>query len=192
MAGIERRRHERMRVRFPCELEIGGRRASGTVRDLSAGGLCVQTPLTPQEGDELQLRLHPKGRACVEVRALVWHVHGMRDRRSGERSARLGLVLSQAPGAFLELLDRRAPAPRQGRTPQARPEPAPRAAAPSRPPRRAPERAYRVRVRQLSSSRTCTLLAFACSAEEAKATALAEAGEGWSVLGVARDRRATC
>lgn len=187
MAGTERRSHDRIRVRFPCELQLSRRSGSGTVRDLSAGGLCVQTHLQAQEGDELRVRLHPKGRASLDIQALVWTVAGVRDRRSGERSLRLGLVLSDATQAFLDLLGSRtqaAPASRPTAS-RARPSTAPK---PPRKPaaRPAPERAYRVRVRQAAGSRTCTLMVFASSGEAAEATALAEAGEGWSVLGIKR------
>lgn len=186
MTRMERRSHERVRVRFPCELELHGRRAAGTVRDLSAGGLCVQTSLAPEEGDELALRLHPKGHASVEVTVLVWNVHGVRDRRSGERSTRLGLVLSDATDAFLELLPGRAPASPPRQTAPWRSEPRAGADPPPESTRRAPQRAYRVRVRQSASSRTCTLVVFAGSEEDARAAALAEAGDGWAVLGVTR------
>ncbi len=180
MTGIERRSQERIRVRFPCEVELQGRRGSGTVRDLSAGGLSVQTDMPVQEGDELQLRLQPKGRPALEIQALVWHLHGTRNRSSGECSTRLGLALSKPADAFLDLLRAYQPAPSQ--TPVAPPPPG----SPVRPARKTEqrERQHRVRVKQSATSRTRPIVVFARSDSEAKTTALEETGSGWAVLDV--------
>ena len=82
MDGSEQRKHERMKVRFPCELTCGRDRASGTVRDLSAGGLSVQSDKPVDEGETVRVRLHPKGRPAIDIEALVWNVRRLRERRS--------------------------------------------------------------------------------------------------------------
>lgn len=184
MTERERRSHRRIRARFPCAVELDGRRGAGTVRDLSAGGLCVQTDMSTQEGDELRLELHPKGRPSVEVRALVWNLIGMRSRRSGDRSARLGLVLSDATDAFLELLRSYERAPTQTAAQPTQPTPSmrKRPATKAEPPKR--ERKHRVRVKQSTGSRTRTLVVFAESLAEARERALEETGSDWAVLDV--------
>lgn len=184
MTENERRSHPRIRVRFPCEVELRGVRGAGTVRDLSAGGLCVQTNVPAQEGDAIHLELQPRGRPSLEIQALVWNLLGVRSRRSGECSARLGLVLSDASDAFLELLRSYEPAPpRRAAAPT---QPAPcfqkQPAAKTEPPE--PEHQHRVRVKQSTSSRTRTLVVFAGSLAEAKERAVEETGDGWAVLDV--------
>ena len=61
MAANERRKEERITVSFPCELVFGRERASGTVLDLSSGGLSVASDAKADQGDSVFVRLHPKG-----------------------------------------------------------------------------------------------------------------------------------
>jgi len=200
--GSERRKSLRVRVQLPCEIAHAGRRVQGVVRDLSAGGLSVQADVAAQEGDALALAIQPKGRDPVAIEALVWHVRRVRQRRTGAESARLGLVLSSAPDAFLALLrppasgdtapdEAERPAPSSESAPVSSPESAAAAtradAAKSEPAPDADTAAasrYVVRVRKRASSRTRRILVFADSADEASTSALAETGPDWSVLDV--------
>jgi hypothetical protein len=181
---MERRSQERVRVRFPCEVELDGRRGDGTVRDLSAAGLCVLTGLPVQEGDEIHVTLRPKGRPALGVQALVWNQQQMRRRRSGERSTRLGLVLSEAGDAFLDLLwdceEGSSPAPAEATRAPAGSSGRPPATTRTRP----AEHQHRVRVRQSATSRTRALVVFASSIAEATTRALEETGDDWEVLDV--------
>lgn len=201
--GSERRKSLRVRVQLPCEIAHAGRRVQGVVRDLSAGGLSVQADVAAQEGDALALAIQPKGRDPVAIEALVWHVRRVRQRSTGAESARLGLVLSSAPDAFLALL--RSPASGDA----ARNKAAQQAPSSEAPPVSSPESAavatgadraqaepgpdadaaaaasrYVVRVRKRASSRTRRILVFADSADDASTSALAETGPDWSVLDV--------
>ena len=203
MDGSEQRKHERMKVRFPCELTCGRDRVSGTVRDLSGGGLSVQSDKPLDEGETVRVRLHPKGRPAIDIEALVWNVRRLRERRNGKVSARLGLVLSDATDAFLDLLKaatptkaarsaapeelRRLPLRERQHSREAATSSEANTASESEPP--APERRYSVRVKQSATSRTRTILIFAASDEDAKARALVETGTGWSVLQVARSAK---
>jgi hypothetical protein len=187
MIGGERRKEDRIKVRFPCEFAFGRQRASGTVLDLSPAGLSVAVDSGADQGDKVRVRLQPRGRSSIDIEALVWNTRGMRRRGTGKQLMRLGLVLSEAPDEFLELLKSHASAGRA--------EP-PRAAA-SRPPepeidhgaetRETPPEAcrFRARVKQSSSTRTRAILVFAESPEDAAEKALAEAGAAWSLLEVA-------
>ena len=187
MSENERRSHERIRVRFPCAVELGGTRGAGTVRDLSAGGLCVQTNLTAQKGDAIRVELQPRGRPSLVVQALVWNLLGMRSRSSGDCSTRLGLVLSDATDDFLELLRcyERTPARTAAEPTQpAQPAPCPRKQPAAKAELRERERKHRVRVKQSNGSRTRTLVVFAGSLAEAKERAIEETGGDWTVLDV--------
>jgi len=191
MTAEERRKEERIKVRFPCDLAFGSKRASGMVMDLSAGGLSVASDRKAEQGESVFVRLHPKGRPSIDVEALVWNVRTVKSRGKGKTSARLGLVLSEAPDEFLELLKSKAPTRVAKPLPPARsaerrppePEPEPETAPEIEPP--LAERRFRARVKQSDSTRTRVILVFAVSAEDAAEKALAEAGTGWSLLEVA-------
>jgi hypothetical protein len=43
--AFERRSHPRLRRPIPCRVQVPGQCRRGVVRDLSAGGLCVETQL---------------------------------------------------------------------------------------------------------------------------------------------------
>jgi len=165
MATDERRRDVRIKVRFPCELAFARQRASGTVLDLSAGGLSVEVDGKAEQGDSVSVRLEPKGRSSIDIEAFVWNVRGMRRRGKGKAATRLGLVLSEAPDEFLDLLKSKAPRvtrpgqptkPSQSRSPE--PETAPEteaeAALEVEPP--AAESSYRAHVKQPGTTRTRT------------------------------------
>ena len=182
METNRRREEERVKVRFPCDLAFGRERASGMVLDLSAGGLSVSSDRHAQQGESVFVCLHPKGRASIDVEALVWDLRTARSRGKGKASARLGLVLSEAPDEFLDLLKSKRPAPvakpRQPAEPCS-PEPANEVEPPPA------ERRFRARVKQSDTTRTRVILVFAASAEDAAEKALAEVGTGWGLLEVA-------
>jgi hypothetical protein len=180
MTVSDRRKETRIKVRFPCELGFGRERASGTVLDLSPGGLSVAADRNADQGDSVFVRLHPKGRSSIDIEALVWNVRAIKRRGKGKASTRLGLVLSEAPDEFLGLLKSKAATP-VAEAAQSR-SPGPEAANGAKPP--PAERRFRFRVKQSASTRTRVILVFAESAEDAAAKALAEAGAGWSLLEV--------
>jgi hypothetical protein len=181
VATNDRRKEDRIKVRFPCELVLGRERASGTVLDLSPGGLSVACNSKADQGDSAFVRLHPKGQASIDIEALVWNVRGIKSRGKQEASTRLGLVLSEAPDEFLEFL--RAKAARRVAEPAQPRSPEPEEVNGAEPP--ATERGFRARVKQSATTRTRVILVFAASAEDAAERALAEAGPGWSLLEVA-------
>lgn len=182
MTGNDRRKEVRIEVRFPCELVFGGERTSGTVLDLSPGGLSVAADRSVEQGDEVFVRLHPKGRSSVDIEALVWNVRGIGRRANRKASKRLGLVLSEAPDEYLGLLKSKKP-PRVAEAPRSAeprsPEPVSEAESP------AAARRFRARVKQSATTRTRVILVFAESAEDAAEKARAEVGRGWSLLEVA-------
>lgn len=182
MTAEERRKEERIKVRFPCDLAFGSERASGMVMDVSAGGLSVATDKNADQGDSVYVRLHPKGHPSIDIEALVWNIRKVKSRGKGKASVRLGLVLSEAPDEFLGLLKSKTPAraakPKQpARRRPPKPEPEPVMALP--PP---PESRFRARVKQSDTNRTRVILVFATSAEDAAEKALTEVEPGWILL----------
>jgi hypothetical protein len=196
MTAEERRKEERIKVRFPCDLASGRKRASGMVMDISAGGLSVAADTILDQGESVFVRLHPKGRASIDVEALVWNVRAVKRGGKGKASARLGLVLSEAPDEFLGLLKSKTPArvakpPKPARSAKRRSpeadvakeaEPVPETVLETPPP--PAERRFRARVKQSGGNRTRTILVFATSAEDAAEKALAEVEPGWILLEV--------
>ncbi len=102
--GAERRKDKRTRCFIPCDVQWGGKSYDGTVRDVSAGGLSLEVPLDLDQGDVIDLVLRPDQLPEIPVQAIVWHQRRVRQRQSGRQSARLGMVLSDAPDDFAELL----------------------------------------------------------------------------------------
>ena len=187
MTANERRKEERIKVRFPCDFAFGRQRASGTVLDLSPGGLSVVADSKADQGDTVFVRLHPKGRPSIDIETLVWNVRGINSRGKRKASVRLGLVLSEAPDEFLDLLKSKAPAPpakpaRAAASAESR-SPEPEIEQEAEPP--LAERGFRVRVKQSATTRSRVILVFAESAEDAAERALAEMDADWSLLEVA-------
>jgi hypothetical protein len=102
--GVERRKDERIRCAIPCQVSSSGKPVDGTVRNVSAGGLSVQVEMQVDQGDVLSLVLQPNRRDAIPVQAIVWHNRQVKQRKTGEVSQRLGLVLSDAPEDFGDLL----------------------------------------------------------------------------------------
>ncbi len=168
---------------------------------LSEGGLSLEAPLRVEQGDTLHMRIlpHRKGRS-VAVEGIAWN-----DRPSRSRAGRLrliGVVVSDPPCEFLELLSeverRNAPRDRTAGRPQTRPAPAPptrpaptaptrpapashedlpRSRAPMPPPKREAEEnlpGFRVRLKQAGGPRTRILRIQATSVADAEERARAE------------------
>jgi hypothetical protein len=127
----------------------------------------------------------------------VWHDH-RRKKKSGSTVHRIGLVLSDAPEAFRELL----PAPKRKSTKPA-PEPSvvsveeeqeldtkrPDSSAPLVLPKQEDceiSIRFRVRVKQDSNPRTRSIMVFAADEDEARESAVVSIGEGWHILEIDR------
>jgi hypothetical protein len=102
----ERRKHERIRCRVQCEVQEGRKPSEGLIRDVSLGGLSLQTSVSLDQGDVAQLLIPRTGvRPEVYLEAIVWRSRRVRSRKGGETSNVLGLVLSDAPESYVDLLD---------------------------------------------------------------------------------------
>jgi len=173
---MERRKSSRLRCRLPCEV-LGSRgRASGTILDLSEGGLSVHTGSEIEQGESLSIRFQTPEGEPIEVEALLWHSRRVRNRASGEDAWVLGLMVSNAPAAYSRL------APRA----QA-PHPEPPSPSPMSDPGQAEDEAlvgFRIRVKQCAGPRTRLLSLSATSEEEARTLAVTHLGNDWEVLEV--------
>lgn len=105
----EKRRSPRIRCRIPCEVRWSGGTSKATVRDVSQGGLSLQSSIDPAEGESMSVELRLKHGRKVAVEGLVWHRHRVRA-RDGATSTLLGIVVSNPPEPFLEL-SRQGPSP---------------------------------------------------------------------------------
>lgn len=159
------------------------------MRDVSCGGLSVESVGSADQGDSVRVRLEPPGAAPIEIQALVWNVRTGRSKTTGTAMSRLGLVLSEAPAEFETLV--------RGRMPRETQMPSPAKPAPKKPvealrglPAPAPEPEdpllrFRARVSRRGTSRTRVIMVFATCTEDAEEKALVEVGEEWSLLEIA-------
>jgi Tfp pilus assembly protein PilZ len=63
----EKRKH----VLIPAEFDAGGRSGYGKVKNVSLGGLFVDTDLIPDQGDTIRIRMSPDGKP-LDVTGMVW------------------------------------------------------------------------------------------------------------------------
>jgi len=181
----ERRKSPRIKCRFPCEILGSGNRTSGTILDLSEGGLSVLTALEAEQGESLTVCFKAPGGKPIEVEALLWHSRRVRDRATGKTTWALGLMISRACDAYLRL------APQTGAP---RPEPVsssgegdPGDPGESDDPGESSAKElaeFRIRVKQIGGPRTRTLTLSAESREEVRALAATHLGDDWEVLEV--------
>lgn len=171
---MERRKSSRIRCRFPCEILGPGNRASGTVLDLSEGGLSIRTALQVDQGESLLVRFQAPDGEAIEVEALLWHVRRVRDRKTGESSWVLGLMVSDACEAYSRLVP-----------PSQAPRPEPDSPSIASEPDEVGDGeldGFRIRVKQCAGPRTRILALSARSGEEARALAVTHLGDDWEVL----------
>ncbi len=189
----ERRVQKRIPCRHPVSLSGGAKPVSGTMRDVSAGGLSVQVPVFLEHGEVVEVEIQPPGRSPIVVQAIVWHSRRVRNRETSKQSFVVGMLLSSAPDEYAELLgDKRLATVRTDSSPKAArkvevepsKEAAPYRSQVDQPPE--PQR-YRVRIQLAGSSRTRSVAVFASSLDDAGRTAIADAGEDWRVLDATRD-----
>ena len=193
----ERRVQKRIPCRHPISLSGSTKPVSGTMRDVSAGGLSVQVPVSVEQGEVVRVEIQPPGGSPIVVQAIVWHSRRVRKRQTREQSFVVGMLLSSAPDEYAKLLEdkrlatvRPDASPKAGRKAKEGPgkEAAPqRSQAKEAPGKEAAPERYRVRIQLTGSSRTRSVVVFASSLADARRTAIAEAGEDWRVLDATHD-----
>ena len=202
---MSRRAATRTKKRLTCAVVIDGSRLSGIVLDLSANGLFVQTSANPPPGAELGLELELPGepeRTLLVVR--VARKKLVPPRLRSVVHGGLGLRIKSAPEAYFGYVAQLQCAEVAEESPAVAAAPAkapaavtasPKKASPGRRsgahrvvPPRAPAngKRFRVRVSQISGSRSRSLEVIAASEEEARRKAMGASGEGWKILACER------
>ena len=172
----ERRRSERIKCRFDCELLGSAKPIAGTVVDLSAGGLAVRCAGSVQQGESVTVRMAVPGHGKLDVEALVWHVRHARRRDSGETVYLLGLMLSKAPDEYRDLIPK-GPSDVSFVMEDDHDEQRPASFA-----KGVALVPHRVRLKHVSTPRTRVVTVDAASTHEACAIAARELGKEWSII----------
>ena len=172
--------HPRVRKRMTCEVSIGSTRHQGFVLNVSRGGLYVQTSAGAEVGSLVAVELAPPAPArSIPLEARVVWRRVLSRRVFGVNEGGMGLCIQIAPPTYDELLDELLPRGEPGPGGAAGDEASAgrEASAPDLP-------GFQVRLRLTGSQRSRTLLVASGSEEEARSSALARLGEGWTVLEV--------
>ncbi len=103
--ALERREHERARRETRCELFVGGRWQEGIARDVSLRGLFVKTAATVACGARVRVRLHPPGRAPIELLATAPHQRVLPRSLDAIDSGGVGLNVRNAPDDYLRFIE---------------------------------------------------------------------------------------
>ena len=103
--GLDRRTETRLRRRMACEINVGGRRYSGLVVDLSSGGLFVRTRATLSPGTVVALQLRD-GRQELPLQAAVARRRMVPARLASVSHGGVGLRLVHAPESYQRILSR--------------------------------------------------------------------------------------
>ncbi len=103
-SDMERRGEERIRRRIDCLLFVGDEVHAGSVLEMSARGLLVRSDATPPCGAKARIRLlDANGGTFAELEGSVAHKREVPHRLADLASGTLGLTLSYAPEAYLDL-----------------------------------------------------------------------------------------
>jgi len=178
---MERRNSPRAKCRLRCELTHLHQRVSGTVLDISEGGLSIHTQLEVEQGELLLIRIEVPSQGYLELETIVWHIRRGRRRDSGEPCNLLGLMVSKAPAAYFTLLPHTAPDEPHAleRTLEPKPRPLPDLGTDS-----PGLHSFRIRVKARSGPHTRLLSLSAESESEARALAMSELSDKWHILEV--------
>jgi len=190
---VDKRQHPRISCRIDCRLRTAQEEVAGIVRDVSEGGLSVRADIaSADQGDAVFLTLSPKNRSEIELETIVWSAKRIQKVSTGEALTQLGLILASGSEELFEFIHSlRTPASSsrpsgQPRSPARQPVPE-KAPPPPQPPtlatpQPAPMQQYAIRVKKVGSSRSCNLVVGGETVGDAGEKALAEIGEGWTVI----------
>lgn len=173
---MQSQHHKRIAKRMPCAVQVGQRRYSGVVLNLSQGGLFIQTNANAGRGSDVGLELQAPGeRAGISLSGTVaWRkvVPGQLRQVAG---GGFGLRILQADERYYSALARWMRLDEDVAADALPAEEPVSAAAEAQP-------SWRVRVRAASSPRSRTVTVEAASAVEAREKALAHVGSCWHVI----------
>jgi hypothetical protein len=100
----DQRRYPRLARRIPCEIYVRGKRHDGLVKNISRGGLFVQTGADAPPGTPITLVFAP-GRGRTEIRVTGRVMHNERLQADPAMQSALGIGVEVTdPGALGRLL----------------------------------------------------------------------------------------
>lgn len=100
-----RKNHTRKRTAIPIEFSTAGRVMEGTVRNVSTGGMFVETRSIPAQGEPISLRLPARdGGDPIELTGLVWWTTEVSPYRHKHRG--FGLRLLEEDDRYVAMLSR--------------------------------------------------------------------------------------
>jgi hypothetical protein len=207
---MNRRRSKRIKKRLGCSLQIEGRHHSGVVIDVSATGLFVQTNARPDPGTPVSLEMSvPGAPRPLFFQAVVARQKLVPPQLVTVAQGGIGLLLQNAPedwygfiagagpqqteeipsGASAEKTDSPKKPAAKGKASTAKTGGSKRA----KPARREVKETvrkksepslirFRLRMSQITGSRSRSMLVSATSEAEARSLAADEAGDGWKVI----------
>lgn len=194
---------DRTKHRAPCTITAGGQRYNALVLDLSRTGLFIQTSAKPAIGDRLDIEL------VIHGKVAAMHVEVARRKQVPPQLLNVahggvGVRILSAPEEFYQLLmeaqakgesnGESAKGARSTGSPRATPKHPPPRPARSLPPEPPPDpdqnattaeplgREYKVRIKQVSGSRTRTLNFLAADEEAVRNEIAEDFGDDWKVL----------
>ena len=94
---------QRKRVVIPVEFETDGQSGHGKVKNVSLGGLFVDTALIPNQGDTVRLRMSPNGKP-LDVTGMVWWT--TRETKSSKRIQGFGLRVLEEDAVYRAFVEK--------------------------------------------------------------------------------------
>jgi len=171
---LEKRKQRRTRKRLSCELVIGESRETVLVRDLSPGGLFVQTRAKVDPSQRVRLVFSAQADLPgMELEARVMRKRHTPPRLQSSVPSGVGLEVLDPPAAYLELVERSAASGVQdGDSPSEDVPPG------------AGIRTFRVRMIQRGKPNANVFTVRSESLQGARARALARAGRDWKIADI--------
>jgi len=94
--------HDRIRTSIPVEIRIDGRVSEGIVRNVSEGGMFVETRTLPPQGESVSLRFAARSETKHDVHGLVWWTT---QNSSNPRRRGFGVRLLEEDERYSEMLE---------------------------------------------------------------------------------------
>ena len=205
-AKKERRRAPRGACRLPCSIMRGRERLRARVLDVSEAGLCLLSPVWLKAKQELEIAIDVPGAGVSRIRAEIWHIRREKSRGTGNRVWIAGAILVDADEAYESLLRAVGVSPDEnadasdsmGARIEVPVEHPPASAAPSAAGSNESCESgrldeiepmiYRIRCKAKGEPRSRVLTLAAETEEQARALAIRDLGNAWSILEIREAR----
>ncbi len=178
----------RIRRRFPCTVNLASGYHTGLILNLSRRGMFVQTNLPARPGTLVDVNFHAPGRDDdIELQAAVVWRKRVSQRTLGVTRSGMGIKILGKPTGYQEILHSFiAPEKRQTQPDAAAPHPTEGHRVKSDASPRRPTQRYVIRLARAGGPRSRQVVIECESEEQARAQALGQSGEGWTILELTR------